>query len=68
VSLDDLLKWAQLASLILIPGVWWAAVLTGKVNRLHRASSQWQTHASKIAVLEERTGGPVVVPVPPASD
>lgn len=52
---------AQLVSLLLVPGVWWAATVTSKLDRLHKAHSRLQVIENKIAVLEERTGGPVVV-------
>lgn len=45
--------------LLLGPGIWWAATMHGKVNRLHKSYSILQSLRTKIAILEERTGGQI---------
>lgn len=57
-ALRDFAPWL---TYLLLPATWWAATITAKVDRLHSAFSKVQTLASKVAVLEERTGGTVVL-------
>ena len=59
--LNFLKEWAGLLNFAVFPAIWWASSITGKVDRLHGAFSTLQTLRSKVAVLEERTGGEVKV-------
>lgn len=52
---------APFLNYILIPAIVWGVKLSAKVDQLHSGFSHIQVIRSKIAVLESRTGGPIIL-------